>query len=169
METQHWTFNSENRHDCLVNGLLRRRSKKTSKLRVTGLCEGNSPVTQWTSNAENVPIWWRHHMSPLLWYSQGFGCFRCIIGPCQLDRKTHNIIYIYHLYRFYVKRIGWLKQGKPTHSDGMQSIIDSDRAELRFIISHATFRSISLKVHHFGKNPELFGLSVIPDISYGKW
>ena len=36
------------------------------KLRVTGLCEGNSPVTgefpaQKTSNAENVSIWWRHH------------------------------------------------------------------------------------------------------------
>ena len=44
----------------------RRRSKKTSKLRVTGLCEGNSPVSgefpaQRTSNAENVFIWWRHH------------------------------------------------------------------------------------------------------------
>ena len=32
-------------HDCLLNCLFRRRSKKTSKLRVTGLCEGNSPVT----------------------------------------------------------------------------------------------------------------------------
>ena len=46
--------------------LFRRRSKKTSKLRVTGLCEGNSPVTgefpaQRASNAENVSIWWRHH------------------------------------------------------------------------------------------------------------
>ena len=42
-----------------------RRSKKT--LRDTGLCEGNSPVTgelpaQRTSNAENVSIWWRHHI-----------------------------------------------------------------------------------------------------------
>ena len=41
--------------------------KKTSKLRVTGLCEGNSPVTdefpaQKASNAENVSIWWRHHV-----------------------------------------------------------------------------------------------------------
>ena len=27
-------------HDCLLNRLLRRRSKKTSKLRVTGLCVG---------------------------------------------------------------------------------------------------------------------------------
>ena len=30
-------------HGCLLNRLYRRRSKKTSKLRVTGLCVGNSP------------------------------------------------------------------------------------------------------------------------------
>ena len=53
-------------HRCLLNRLFRRRSKKTSKLRVTGLCAGNSPVTgefpaQMASNAENVSIWWRHH------------------------------------------------------------------------------------------------------------
>ena len=53
-------------HDCLLNRLFGRRSKKTSKLRVTGLCAGNSPVTgefpaQMASNAENVSIWWRHH------------------------------------------------------------------------------------------------------------
>ena len=53
-------------HDCLLNHLFSRRSKKTSKLRVTGLCAGNSPVTgefpaQMASNAENVSIWWRHH------------------------------------------------------------------------------------------------------------
>ena len=33
------------RLDCLLNRLFRRTSKKTSKLHVTGLCEGNSPVT----------------------------------------------------------------------------------------------------------------------------
>ena len=53
-------------HDCLLNRLFRRRSKKTSKLRVTGLCVGNSPgtgefPTQMASNAENVSISWRHH------------------------------------------------------------------------------------------------------------
>ena len=53
-------------HDCLLNRLFRRRSKKTSKLRITGFCAGNSPVTgefpaQMASNAENVSIWWRHH------------------------------------------------------------------------------------------------------------
>ena len=46
-------------HDWLLNRLFRRRSKKTSKLRVFGLCAGNSP--QMASNAENVSIWWRHH------------------------------------------------------------------------------------------------------------
>ena len=53
-------------HDCLLYRLFRRRSKKTSKLCVTGLCAGNSPGTgefpaQMASNAENVSIWWRHH------------------------------------------------------------------------------------------------------------
>ena len=53
-------------HDCLLSRLFRRRSKKISKLRVTGLCEGNSPGTgefpaQMASNAENVSIWWRHY------------------------------------------------------------------------------------------------------------
>ena len=48
-------------HDCWLNHLFRRRSKKTPKLRVTGLCAGNSPVTgeypaQMVSNAENVSI-----------------------------------------------------------------------------------------------------------------
>ena len=49
------------RLDCLLNHLFRRRSKSTSKLRVTNLNEGNSPVTgefptQGASNAENVSI-----------------------------------------------------------------------------------------------------------------
>ena len=58
---------SNHRHlDCLLNRLIRRRSKETSKLRVTGLCEGNSSLTsglppQRANNAENVSFWWRHH------------------------------------------------------------------------------------------------------------
>ena len=74
-------------HGCLLNRLFRCRSKKTSKLRVTGLCMGNSPVTgefpaQRASNAENVSIWWRHHgnpgrnaaSSPHSSHSMYFGC-----------------------------------------------------------------------------------------------
>ena len=61
------TVSNHQPHDCLLNRLFRPRSKKTSKLRVTGLCVGNSPGTgefpaQMASNAENVSIWWRHHV-----------------------------------------------------------------------------------------------------------
>ena len=57
-------------HDCLLKRLFRRRSKKTSKLLVTSLCEGNLPLTgefpaQMASNTENVSIWWRHHENEL--------------------------------------------------------------------------------------------------------
>ena len=52
--------------ECLLSRLIRCRSKKSSKVRVTGLCAGNSPETgefpaQRASDAENVSIWWRHH------------------------------------------------------------------------------------------------------------
>ena len=60
-------------HHCLLNRLFRRRSKKTSKLRVTGLCVVNSPGTgefsaQMASNAEKVSIWWRHHANMMKWH-----------------------------------------------------------------------------------------------------
>ena len=61
------SVSNHQRLHCLLNCRFRRRSKKTSKLRVTGLCAGNSPVTgefpaQKASNAENVSIWWRNHV-----------------------------------------------------------------------------------------------------------
>ena len=59
----HW------RHDCLLNRLFRRRSKKTSKLRVTGLCAGNYRWPVNSPNAENVSFWWRHHVTEVWGYS----------------------------------------------------------------------------------------------------
>ena len=58
--SNHWHIH------CLRNFLFRRRSKKTSKPRVTGVCDGNSPVTgdfpaPKSSTAENVSISWRQH------------------------------------------------------------------------------------------------------------
>ena len=47
--TLHWRHNDHDGvsnhqpHDCLLNRLFRRRSKKTPKLRVTSLCAGISP------------------------------------------------------------------------------------------------------------------------------
>ena len=65
-QNDHDGVSNHQSHGCLLNRLFRRRSKKTSKLRVTGLCVGNSPGTgefpaQRASYAENVSIWWRHH------------------------------------------------------------------------------------------------------------
>ena len=76
LEWRHNELDGVSKHrrlDYLLNRFFRRRSKKTSKLRVTGLCEGNSPVTgefpaQRASNAENVSIWWRHHVRPAVHY-----------------------------------------------------------------------------------------------------
>ena len=46
--------------------LVAQPSTKTPKFPVTGLCEGRWPVGfphKRPSNAENVSIWWRHHVS----------------------------------------------------------------------------------------------------------
>ena len=67
-----WCYNERDcisnhrRLDCLLNRLFRCQSKKILKLRVTGVCEGNSPMTgeftaQRASIVENISIWWRHH------------------------------------------------------------------------------------------------------------
>ena len=65
-------------HDYILNRLFRHRSKKKSKLRVTGLCVGNSQVTggfpaQMASNAENDSVWWHHHVTKLISYYWTFG------------------------------------------------------------------------------------------------
>ena len=62
---EHDCVSNHQRFDCLLNRLFRPRSNKTSKLRVAGLCVGNSPETgafpaQMASNAVNVSIWWCH-------------------------------------------------------------------------------------------------------------
>ena len=63
---EHDSVSNHQPHDWLLNRLSGRRSKKMSKLHITGLCGGNSQVpsefpTQMASNVENVSNWWRHH------------------------------------------------------------------------------------------------------------
>ena len=75
-------------HNCLLNHVFRRGSKKTSKLSVTGLCAGNSPFTgefpaQMASTAENASIWWRHHVPqrpPLLSVQRQLVSFICNVS-----------------------------------------------------------------------------------------
>ena len=63
-----WHLKSPANHlYCSLNRLFRCGRQKTSKLRVIGLWEGNSPTTgecptQRFSNAKYVSIWLRHHV-----------------------------------------------------------------------------------------------------------
>ena len=68
----------------IVYCLSRSGSTKTSKLRITGLCEGYSPVTsefaaQRASKAKNLSIWWRHHVDGH--YDIGFTWEQWVNGP----------------------------------------------------------------------------------------
>ena len=115
--TLQWSHNDHDgvwnhmRLDCLLNRLIRRRSKKTSKFHVTGLCEGNPPVTggltsQRASNAENVFIWWRHRRVPAtmwrhrdcdLWTAILFLIFQTIVYP------RCGVWYLWPLLLTYIK------------------------------------------------------------------
>ena len=64
--SEHDGVSNDRRLDCLLSLLFRRRSKKTSKLHVTGLRDGNPPVTggfpsQRASNTESASVWWCHY------------------------------------------------------------------------------------------------------------
>ena len=83
LQWRHSGHDSASNHqppDCLLNCLFRRRSTKKSKLRITGLCAGNSPGTGefpalMASYAENVSIWWRHHICEKISKSSYLQCF----------------------------------------------------------------------------------------------
>ena len=97
----------------MLNCWFRRRSKKTSNLRVTGLCAGNSPVTgeypaQRASNAENVSIWWRHHgfrwrrVTCLQWNKEfTYSCLfsKSMISQYQAWHHWKQLIFRYYKYQ----------------------------------------------------------------------
>ena len=103
---EHDGVSNHQRLHCLLNCLFRRRSKKTSKLCIAGLCEGNPSVTsgfpsQRASNMQNISIWWRHHVQ---WDDQAKMCLRKIYlyrnWKQYLWRKSHFCIHciLYMIY-----------------------------------------------------------------------
>ena len=74
----------------MASQLFKRRSEKTSRLRVTGLCEGNSPETgefptqRASKKSENVSIWWRHHEWKVR-YIPNFAKYRDVSWWCCLS------------------------------------------------------------------------------------
>ena len=91
---EHDNVSNHEPHDCLLNRLFGRRSKKTSKLRVTGLGVGKSPgtgeiPTKRASNAENASISWRHPDSMMIL------CF--FLTTLVLVRLVNSLSYTYHV------------------------------------------------------------------------
>ena len=74
-------------HDCLLNRLFRRRSKKTSKLRVIGLSAGNSP------GPVNSPPKWPVTLKVLICVSYELR-MKYIWKSWPLRYFTHNYIWI---------------------------------------------------------------------------
>ena len=79
----------------LLNCLFSRRSKKTSKLRVTGLCKGNSTVTgefpaQRTIHAEIVSIWWHHHANSTRYDQSSRRCGCGYLVPCRYQSISYH-------------------------------------------------------------------------------
>ena len=79
-------------HGCLLNRLFRRRSKKTSKLRVTGLCAGNSPGPV---NSPHKGLVTRK-------------CFYLMTSSCLANFKNHISLIICEMLWFDIGRIEWL-------------------------------------------------------------
>ena len=102
---------------CLLNCWFRRKSKKTSKLCVTGLCVGNSPVTgefpaQKANNAEHASIWWPHHdVESLIWATLragSLGNHHCHANANLVKENTNTWqmqSWVYVIWRVYIKHI----------------------------------------------------------------
>ena len=102
---------SNHRHiDCLFNRLFRRRSNKTSKLRVTGLCDGNPSVTgrfpsQKVSNAEKIPF-----DDVMMWLCQNVRHATLHFNVCNVIRlKCFILIFKYRCVPFKLYQVAHIK------------------------------------------------------------
>ena len=74
-------------HECLPKRLFRRRLKKTSKLQVTGLCDGNPAVNMRSCGSELWDAVICKHLS--VWH------FHSVIYHCRLIEHNFKIVTIY--------------------------------------------------------------------------
>ena len=93
-------------HDFFTQSFIQVRMKdeKTSKLRVIGFCEVNSPVTgefptQRTSNVEKVSIWWRHHAT-IARARYGVPCHNLPELDHNPDDLWHIIVQFWHVMAY---------------------------------------------------------------------
>ena len=84
----HDSVSNHQPHDCLLIRLFRRRSKKTSKRRVTGLCAGNSPGKMFPF--DDVIMGWSYTASQLCGITMLMWTFCLTTGAnvCQCQCRT---------------------------------------------------------------------------------
>ena len=88
----HHGVSNHQHHQCLLNRLFRRRSKITSKLRVTGLCAGNSPVT-----GEFLQRGKCFHLMTSSWIVALLAVYDILI-PSQFDRLSGPNLHAYNYW-----------------------------------------------------------------------
>ena len=153
--------------------------KKTRpKLRVTGLCAGNSPVTgefsaQMVSNAENVFIRWRHHgyvdhsQYPVYWWPSGSHCMyrhasEWNYSDCPLLGKKLQVNYAMGMVRrdcgiVWKLTVSWILILRATKSShwwlNRNLTVGSDLAHTWDIVKYN-----GLKLHSMGKGFENYNI-----------
>ena len=154
-------------HNYLLNRLFRRRSTKTSKLRVTGLCAGNSPVAddfpaQRASNAENVSIWLSHHDTTYVYDINPWKSFdissivpdiRFLRPPYLCNGNPHsneNVlkkISMRDKEHEHMVSIGSSRRFIPTASEILSDVIRSTKMHSKYLIRNIS-RCVSHCSHH---------------------
>ena len=81
-------------HGCLLNRLFRQISKKTSKLRVTGLCVGNSPGP--VNSPHKGPVTWK--MFPFDDVIMHIYINTCLKNACDLYLSIHYFSFFESLF-----------------------------------------------------------------------
>ena len=114
-------------HHGLLNSLFTHRSKKTSKLRVHGLCEFHS---QMASNAEIVSIWWHHHATTILLIIRSGHHMGCLFS-------VQNLTYVVF---FVVAHYGILYCYQPCHGQQLYA----HKLRSKFLKLHNPFTSLSI-------------------------
>ena len=154
-------------NDCLLKRLFMRRSTKTSKLRVTRLCEGNSLMTAEfpAQRASNFSIWWRHH-AILLMVKPSAECIR--YQTISLNRKKtlyldhHYLITLIFVHVYTVGGLtnwGYVLEYKPRST--VRSCSLNERPHCLFLAesSRCVLKTISIQSIRCLHNWDIHGLS----------
>ena len=121
-------------HDCLLNRLFKRRSKKTSRLRVDGLCAHKWPVTRKMFSFDDVIM----HMNSVRYHHKNGPSWRfihmCMHSYSTLAWSLLTLVYLIRLgpnlsplLLTYTRNLGWYVHNAPNSISPGQNCEGTDR------------------------------------------